>query len=499
MSLSEPLAIVLFYLTSVVVYRLLLHPLRKFPGPKLAAVTDFYQAYFDIVKGGAFLDHLRELHSEYGPVVRVGPNTLHFVNQKAYHDIYTQGQTLTKYKQFYECFGRSDSFSFYDPKKARSRRALLNPLFSRRAILKLENVVQGRVDKLVQRLSTWPKTEPVNLSFAFRCTTLDVISEYSFAQCFNALEVADFLHPIICAVHKSLPDFWKLKHFPILVKAKYIMPEWFTLWLNPGLKPLLDNERNLGAQVDKLLADKEVLKTADHETVYHHMLNPSEKAALNNQRAPLTRQDLLDEAVTLIAAGSDTVGLICTVGAFYGLQNPDITQKIKQELKTVWPDPESSVSLTVLEKLPYLTAFLKETLRFGHGVVTPLPRVVGASNTIIDGSAVPVGTVVGMSCVFLHEDPNIFENPLEFSPERWLRADTREMDSNLAPFSKGPRICLGLNLAWCELYLIFANLFRKLDMRLADTTLEDMRTYKEYLIPYWEERMVNAMVTVASD
>ncbi|EEB99851.1 hypothetical protein MPER_00362, partial [Moniliophthora perniciosa FA553] len=120
------------------------------------------------------------------------------------------------------------------------------------------------------------------------CTTLDVVSEYSFAQCFNALDVADFRHPIICAVHESLPDFWKLKHFPILVKAKYVMPEWLTLWLNPGLKPLLDNERDLGVHVDKLLEDKEVLKAADHETVYHHLLNPSEKAAVTNQRAPLT-------------------------------------------------------------------------------------------------------------------------------------------------------------------------------------------------------------------
>ncbi|KAF9016362.1 hypothetical protein BDP27DRAFT_1440700 [Rhodocollybia butyracea] len=37
---------------------------------------------------------------------------------------------------------------------------------------------------------------------------------------------------------------------------------------------------------------------------------------------------------------------------------------------------------------------------------------------------------------------------------------------DLAPFSKGPRICLGLNLAWCELYLIFGNIFRRLDLQL---------------------------------
>ncbi|EEB95203.1 hypothetical protein MPER_05864, partial [Moniliophthora perniciosa FA553] len=107
-------------------------------------------------------------------------------------------------------------------------------------------------------------------------------------------------------------------------------------------------------------------------------------------------------------------------------------------------------------------------------------------------------TIVGMSCVLLHKNPDIFENPLDFSPERWLQADIRELEYNLVPFSKGPRICLGLNLAWCELYLIFANVFRKLDMKSLDTTVEDMRSYKEYFVPYWEKKTVNAVVNVTS-
>ncbi|ESK87846.1 benzoate 4-monooxygenase cytochrome p450 [Moniliophthora roreri MCA 2997] len=500
MGFFEPvLAAALIGLTSVVVYRSYFHPLRNFPGPKLAAVTEYYQAYFNIVKGGELLNHLRKLHGEYGPVIRIGPNMLHFATANAYHDIYTKGQSLTKHKQFYDCFGQSgSSFSFYDPQKSRSRRALLNPLFSRRAILKLENIVQEKVDKLVQRLSTWPKGEPVNLSYAFKCTSLDLITEYSFAQCFHALQAPDFRDPTLCAIHDSLPDFWKMRHFPILLKAAEVMPEWFTLSLNPSAKPALDLRRNLSTQVDKLLENKEALNAVDHETIYHHMLGPAENDAAASRHVPLTRQDLVDEAMTLVGAGSDTVGLTSTVGTFYVLQNPAIAQKLKDELKSVWPDVESPVGLTVLEKLPYLTAVIKESLRLGHGVVSPLPRAVGASNAIIDGLVVPAGTIIEMSPVFLHENPDIFENPLNFSPERWLQGDTRELEYNLVPFSKGPRICLGLNLAWCELYLIFANVFRKLDMRLFNTTVEDIRSYKEYFVPYWEEKTVNAVVDVTS-
>ncbi|KAK7052838.1 hypothetical protein VNI00_004157 [Paramarasmius palmivorus] len=469
------------FLLTIVIYRLFFHPLCHFSGPKLAAATEIYQVYFDVVKGGELLNHLRQLHREYGPVVRIGPNTLHFTTATAYHRIYTNGQDFTKQKKLYRCFAQPDSFFvFSDPQKARARRALLNPLFSRRAILRLESVVQERVDKLVERLATWPKDRPVDLTYAFRCTTMDIISEYCFAYPFNGLDTPDFRHPTLCAFHGFIPGFWIQRHFPILSK----LPDWLKLWLSPQARPLLDHRRNLGMQIDQILADPAVLKSVEHETIYHHLLNPEKDK--KSQHAPVTRSVLIDEALAFVGAGTDTVGATCSIGTFHALYNPAIAQKLKSELKSVWEDEESSVGLAMLEKLPYLTAFIKESLRFGNGVVTPLLRVSG-EDAVIDSLAVPAGTVVGVSHVFMHENPEIFKNPHEFLPERWLQDDTRDMEANLVAFSRGSRICLGLNLAWCELYLIFGNIFRKLDLSLGDTTLEDMQNYREYFIPYWDK------------
>ncbi|EEB98196.1 hypothetical protein MPER_02340 [Moniliophthora perniciosa FA553] len=52
------------------------HPLDKYPGPALARWTWLYRAYYDIVVGGGWLEHLSTLHEKYGPIVRFGRDEL---------------------------------------------------------------------------------------------------------------------------------------------------------------------------------------------------------------------------------------------------------------------------------------------------------------------------------------------------------------------------------------------------------------------------------------
>lgn len=59
-------AAAILYYGTLAFYRLFLHPLARFPGPKLAAISRWYEAYYDVVKGGQYTKKIAELHKTYG-------------------------------------------------------------------------------------------------------------------------------------------------------------------------------------------------------------------------------------------------------------------------------------------------------------------------------------------------------------------------------------------------------------------------------------------------
>ena len=91
----------LLLLLSYLIYMRDLHPLAKYPGPLLASLTNGWKAYY--VYKLFFHERLIELHQRHGPVVRVGPNHLHFWDGNAIATIYKGGRSMGK-SEFYDAF-----------------------------------------------------------------------------------------------------------------------------------------------------------------------------------------------------------------------------------------------------------------------------------------------------------------------------------------------------------------------------------------------------------
>ncbi|EAU84278.2 benzoate 4-monooxygenase cytochrome P450 [Coprinopsis cinerea okayama7 len=465
----------------VVVRRLVFHPLARLPGPPLAAITGHYKTYFDVVRGGHWLRQLDRLHNKYGSVIRVGPNELHFKDRQVYDRIFSPNNHFTKDQGFYSCFGvGSSTFGATDPIHAKANRDLLAPYFDKRAMLDLESVISSTVELLGTRLTN--REAPIDMFYGFRCATMDIITTHCFGRSSQLLQMPDLRTPLLVDIQDSIPLLWSMKSFPWL---PVVLP-WLPPWIGTGPKRQYDAFMRLHEFVSQEIAHVakqgcgQGPKGGIPRCIYQDLITVS--PLVHGKRS---HTYLVDEALSLIQAGSDTIANTCIIGFFHVLNNPSIHARLTTELIRAFPDSQGPFAWSDLQKVSYLTAVIKESLRLSNGFVSPLPRVVGKDGVGLNGVDIPPGTVVSVGPSFIHSDPEIFPRPEEFCPERWLGASPSQ-NRYLIPFSRGPRMCLGINMAWTELYLTFGILFRKLDMVITHgPSPKEMADFVDYFVPVY--------------
>lgn len=238
-------------------------------------------------------------------------------------------------------------------------------------------------------------------------------------------------------------------------------------------------------------------QTLAHSVIFHQILQS------NLPESDKTVSHLSEEALNIIGAGTATSSWILSVATYHLIANSRILTKLKAELKSAIPDPNASTPIEVLENLPYLVAVVQEALRLGDGVATRLQRVSTEKPMLfIDRSGsgkeylIPPQTPVGMTSVLIHRNESIFLDAKSFIPERWI--ENPRLSRFLVAFSKGSRQCLGINLAYAEIYLCLAAIFRRFGsggengvrgdddegvLSLFETDLEDVETAADFVVP----------------
>jgi len=147
------------------------------------------------------------------------------------------------------------------------------------------------------------------------------------------------------------------------------------------------------------------------------------------------------------------------------------------------PHPESPVTDETLERLPFLQAIIKESLRIGYGLPGPLPRDTPPEGAEFCGVKIPGGFAAAHSHYMYHGNPDVFPDPFSWKPERWLVSDTREMEKHFMPFSRGARMCIGMNLANAELTTTIARLFRRFDFKYAEGFKDENMEWWDFYLP----------------
>ncbi|KAK0766295.1 hypothetical protein N5P37_000016 [Trichoderma harzianum] len=480
-ALCYGIGLLLLSISTIVFYRLFLHPLSRSPGPRLAAVSNIWHAYH--ARNGRMFELGRTLHQKYGEVVRVGPNELWFNSPEAFDKIYSSTKGFEK-TDFYlatslntpkiDCFLRPhfvdslDLLSERDMKRYRLQRRLIGRVYQTANVAKFEAAVDDVIKQAIARLETLDGAE-IDLKewmhiIAVECLGASVIS-WSPGLLKAGTDWGSSAHSYLGWRRKSVMGL-----FPTLTKLtmRSNLFEWIfrDVW---DLKYVATpNFRSFFPDVGKRISRriKSTLKPNAPKDNRADLL--ADLIQLHKDKPDFTESYLRKMAVTNFGAGHETMASTLTsIFTMIGT-NDGVQKRVKQEIR----DAVDSLSYVGTNQLQYTRAAIREAMRLHPVLSMSLPRRVPDMGSHIHGYFIPGGTTVGCNPVALHRNANVVigPDPDAYNPDRWLGGeifDIRLMDRYSLNWGGGPRTCPGKNLAEMVVYKVVSALFERFDVEVA--------------------------------
>ena len=469
LSLS-PIALVIGIGVCVGVYWLLsyahlfwIHPLSKYPGPPLAAVSELW--YASAWTGGFWNRRVHEVHEKYGDVVRIAPNELSFGTAQAFRDIYgapsKTRKLFPKSDRFYDN-GHTNIAFVLDPEEHARQHRMFAPQFRPSAVRTQEPIVHSHVDLWVNLIKTRGENgaAAVDISRWFEWLTFDIIGELTFGESFNATR-DNKSHPWVSIL---LDATYSGSIFNLRKRLAFVGPllrwmPYISATARAALESVAQHSEMTLAKTRKRIESGPARRTSDNSTIDDFLAHAIRAGGMSDTQ-------LADQAMVMLTAGAETSATALTAAMWY-LSKPEhahCLSRLRSEVREAFATP-ADVTGDATAKLSYLYAVLEETMRlFPPSPVGP-PRVSPPGGEVVDGVFVPGGVYVSADVWTIHHDARtVGESPEEFKPERWCDSTGKPYT---VPFSIGPRMCIGVTLAWVEMRIALAKVVLAFDWELA--------------------------------
>ena len=219
------------------------------------------------------------------------------------------------------------------------------------------------------------------------------------------------------------------------------------------------------------------------ECLEHRKANPTDRKdmlyAMMHAKDPETGQSfndeqIIDEIVTM-PIGSSTAPCVISSAIYYLLKNPTCISKAREEIDSVVGNGEFTHDH--LENMPYCAGIVRETLRLSAAApgfnIEPLPETKGP--VVLGGGKYEVPAKQAMIIVLhgVNRDPNVFEEPEAFRPERMVGEAFEKLSEGAKKwFGNGKRVCYGKNHAWMWNMITLVALLKEVDFEMADPSYQ---------------------------
>ncbi|KAI1371358.1 cytochrome P450 [Hypoxylon crocopeplum] len=430
--LAYAIYIIIPWFLLLCIFRLLLHPLRGYPGPFFARLTDAYGGYCAMRKCLHLTTY--ENFKKYGPVVRQAPNRLIFNTATALHDIYLNPRLRAEYPSMVNVIDHTQH--------QRKRKFIGQILTGARCIEIFLRLL----------LKSCPSGSPVDMTERRQRLGLDVIGLLAFGHPFGTQTSEEFLFlpPVLDAMgwrintYMQFPPLSRLE--PILALLGFRRAVQFRSAVQTMIQTRIAKDKNAHHDLYSVVADH---IGKGQQGLYHGELWP--------------------EASLFIMAGGTTTATTMSALFFYLSRNPACYATLAAEVRSSFGSASDIHAGPQLNGCKYLRACIDETLRMSPPSPTSPWREQDAADDsgepfVVDGHVIPRGTQVSVNLFkperWLDPDP---DPPTEDGPDEGLVARKREtyaranMRKAFVPFLIGDRACAGRSMAYMEASLTIAH------------------------------------------
>ena len=326
----------------------------------------------------------------------------------------------------------------------RRQRQLLMPPFHGDRMRTYGQAISNITEQII---SQWQTDKPFTVRLAMQTITMRTIMQVVFGLYDSPR--AQELEKILCQMLDDGGSVWRAVelYFPLLQKDWGPSSSW---------GKFLRRRQRLHQLINEEIEERRLQPDSSRTDILTLLM-----AARDEVGEPMTNEELRDELITMLFAGHETTATALTWALYWIHKLPAVREKLLQELDSLGENPDSSM----IFKLPYLNAVYSETLRIYPVGMLNFPRVVRTPLSLC-GHQLEPGTVVLGSIYLTHQREDLYPQPKQFKPERFLERQFSPYE--YLPFGGGARRCIGMAFAQFEMKVVLAKILSNLDLALVD-------------------------------
>ncbi|XP_056609576.1 cytochrome P450 3A40-like [Triplophysa dalaica] len=360
----------------------------------------------------------------------------------------------------------ADGISLVKDERWRRIRSSLSPYFTSGRLKEMFPTAEIHAERFIKNMLKRDQEQPVKIKDAVAPYSLDVVTSSSFSVDIDSINNPD--DPFVTNIKKFFSPFSPfiliLTFFPSV--AILLSKMGITLFSKSSMDFFYNALRKIKDE-----HNKESNGRVDFLKLMIQSQISDEQAVDTTSEQPikgLTDHEILSQSIVFIVGGYETTSTTLSFLLYNLATNPDCLQQLVEEIDTNFP-LNMPVTYDALMKMDSLEMAVNESMR----LLPTAPRLERTCKKTVElnGVTIPQGTLVGIPTYVLNRDPQLWESPDEFRPQRFSPESKSEVNQYaFMPFGLGPRNCIGMRFALMIMKLLVVKLLQNFTVETCKET-----------------------------